>query len=325
MVRVMVAVIVVILVVMCLLHTVSSQSPYNSTYRDPKLEKTCGGTSSARTSYFTSSSTTATNVGSCSLSISKSNNVCQLRLEMKKAELSEPDAEGACNDQYLEIQGTTGSHPRICGLNTGQHYYVDVSRDAGPFLVTVETIVANSASSWNIQVQQISCGSTDLAPTGCTQYYKSPSGQVKSFNYHTLASSRTHPSTGLTGTRHLQETYRICVRQQSGYCNVKWTAAQGEDYAFTLTDNLNPDNQIPGFPMFNSAVNEDCMFTDYLIIAEGTTSGTDSVNIICGSKFPDPYVRSKNFEVTVITNKVELTDDDIDNRGFHLNYVLEPC
>ncbi|KAG7173894.1 uncharacterized protein LOC121859995 [Homarus americanus] len=285
------------------------------------FEKTCGGSSSARVSYFTSSSQDSTDKGVCALSVKKAENVCQLRLDMKKLKLSEPDAEGKCVDQYLEVQGVTSSSPKICGTNTGQHLYVDVRADDGPFTVAVVNAQDNPMSSWEIEVEQLRCDSPDLAPSECSQYYTGLKGEVQSFNYDTTESSRLQQN-DYRGSRHLQETYLVCVRQEVGYCSLKWTAAENEDYAFTMTGNL---KEKPGFPLFNSGTDELCEFTDYLIIAGGIIPDEDDPSsVFCGSQFPES-VTSTSFQAKVVANEVEFGNDDIDNRGFHLNYQQEKC
>ncbi|XP_069183278.1 uncharacterized protein [Procambarus clarkii] len=282
------------------------------------FEKTCSTSSSARLLYFTSSHTQATDQGTCSLSITKVTGVCQLRLDMNQAELSEPTAEGACVKQYLQVMGASGFSPKICGLNSGQHLYFDVRGDAGPFKVMVVNTEDNPSSSWDIQVEQIFCQSPNLAPAGCAQYYTGLSGDVRSFNYHIDASTQIQVA-DKPGTRHLQETYKMCVRQEPGYCSVKWTAAE-ENYAFTLTGNP-IDDIIP----FNSATDELCGNTDYVFIPGGRIpQETEVSNIFCGSKFPDS-VTSSSFEMTMVADGTELIAEDIDNHGFHLKYEQVKC
>jgi hypothetical protein len=45
----------------------------------------------------------------------------QLRVDLLDFSVSEPDANGFCINDYLEIAGGASSVPRICGENTNQH------------------------------------------------------------------------------------------------------------------------------------------------------------------------------------------------------------
>ncbi|XP_071553098.1 uncharacterized protein [Panulirus ornatus] len=288
------------------------------------FERTCGASSPASLTYFTSRSKDATVVGTCALTITKGNNICQLRLYMKELELSEPNADGVCVKQYLEVQGISGGAPRICGTNSGQHLYVDVRADTGPYKVGVVNMDNNPLSSWDIEVQQVPCDSDErLAPTGCSQYYTGVSGHVKSFNYATQPTTQLQAN-GDPGSRHLQETYTICVRQEPGYCSLKWTPAPGDAYAFTLTGNLIANPNIP-LPIFNVATDQLCPFTDYLVITDGRIPlETGTTSVFCGSLFPES-VTSDSFRATVVANDQEFADDDLDNRGFHLQYDQVAC
>ncbi|XP_071553097.1 uncharacterized protein [Panulirus ornatus] len=288
------------------------------------FDKTCGETSSSHVTYLTSQGDDATDTGTCSITVTKADeNICQLRLYMKELELSEPNADGVCVKQYLHVQGISGGAPRICGTNSGQHLYVDVRADTGPYKVGVVNMDNNPLSSWDIEVQQVPCDSDELAPTGCNQYFTELSGTVKSFNYGSKPSSKRHRN-GNPGSRHLQETYTICVRQEPGYCSLKWTPAPGDEYAFTLTGNLiaNPNLHISPF---NVADDELCPFTDHLLIAGGRIPKEDNPStVFCGSRFPDS-VTTNSFQIMLVANGQEVQDNDIDNRGFHLQYQQVQC
>jgi hypothetical protein len=45
----------------------------------------------------------------------------QLRVDLLDFTVSEPDATGICNNDYLEIAGGTSFVPHICGENTNEH------------------------------------------------------------------------------------------------------------------------------------------------------------------------------------------------------------
>ena len=60
------------------------------------------------------------------------------------------------------------------------------------------------------------------APSDCYQFFTGTSGEVKSFNY---------PNVMIAGS-----IYTMCVRQESGYCGIEWSAAATTIDSFQLTD-----------------------------------------------------------------------------------------
>ena len=49
-------------------------------------------------------------------------NVCQLRLDFITFEIGQPNAEGVCEGDFMEVLDTKSTTPlKICGINTGQH------------------------------------------------------------------------------------------------------------------------------------------------------------------------------------------------------------
>lgn len=47
--------------------------------------------------------------------------ICQLRLDFLEFSLSQPNASGVCDNDFLLIAGAARTYPRICGENAGQH------------------------------------------------------------------------------------------------------------------------------------------------------------------------------------------------------------
>ena len=48
--------------------------------------------------------------------------ICQIRLDFDTFDIADPATTGACNTDYFDAVGGTGSNPpRICGSSTGQH------------------------------------------------------------------------------------------------------------------------------------------------------------------------------------------------------------
>lgn len=190
---------------------------------------TCGQTSRENCTYFESSSVPT---GACRLEVCKcDDNVCQLRLDFNSFVIAGPStstitvgkqlngnvavaatkpftpATQCLMDRFSVTNPGSYTPPTICGINTGEHMYVDAS-DACNEL----SFQLGSASSvnrqWSIKITQYSCSYDNLAPAGCTQYFfGGNTGILKSFNY--------------AGGAHLaNQEQKICVRQERGNCRI---------------------------------------------------------------------------------------------------------
>ncbi|RWS23012.1 uncharacterized protein B4U80_13972, partial [Leptotrombidium deliense] len=90
----------------------------------------CDGNAIYNNSYFASANyPSATEKASvCPLRTSLMWNVVYVKIEFKVFDIIGPSENGNCNDDYMEIQGSTQQFPRICGKNTGQHLYIPVDQ-----------------------------------------------------------------------------------------------------------------------------------------------------------------------------------------------------
>lgn len=58
----------------------------------------------------------------CQVTIEKSPNVCQLRLDFEEFTLAQPDENGLCTTDSFMVRTTVGERlPILCGDNAGQH------------------------------------------------------------------------------------------------------------------------------------------------------------------------------------------------------------
>ncbi|KAF2357728.1 CUB domain [Trinorchestia longiramus] len=279
--------------------------------------QTCNArTSSQETTFTNRNYPSAQNAaaGSCPITVSAGSNTCQLRLDMTEFSLAQPNSEGVCATSYLTVTGGS-TVPRICGENAGQHLYVDVTSGTD---VVLDVISQSVDEKWSIKVTQIPCNSADRAPTGCLQYFTTTSGTISSFNYD---------SSTTTGGNHLSDqSYGVCIMPQSGYCSITYSQTSGSDFSLTFDPNSFPPTA-PGPPL----VNGDCT-TDYIIIPGATI--TDSSNIVgtpttadrfCGLAFPGATSSIQPYNLNFVSNSLEITDGDIDNKGFQLDYTLNRC
>eukprot|EP00095_Tigriopus_kingsejongensis_P007417 snap_masked-scaffold905_size83035-processed-gene-0.11 protein:Tk07417 transcript:snap_masked-scaffold905_size83035-processed-gene-0.11-mRNA-1 annotation:"hypothetical protein DAPPUDRAFT_311633" len=156
-----------------------------------------------------------------------SSNICQMRLDFEQFTISGPstsrDVVGTfmfgeiafggggsyttssqCLTDSFTISNPSGAAPpTICGINTGEHMYVDAFRACSDlnFVLGNQGVGSSIANRvWNIKVTQYSCDFSNLAPEGCTQYFFGPTeNTVQTFNFQ--------------GSKHLaDQSQNICIR-----------------------------------------------------------------------------------------------------------------
>ncbi|XP_018019030.1 uncharacterized protein LOC108675520, partial [Hyalella azteca] len=279
-------------------------------------------------------SATTTAPGSCKLTVVPVNeNICQIRLDLMEFTLAQPDENGVCADDFLQVTGGTTTIPAICGQNNLQHMYVEVSPGSGSVSINVDTFTAGA--KWNISVTQIECSSPYRAPAGCLQYFTNTHGTIKSFNYDaTTFTSPTTPPPATTPTTQLaSQVYGVCIKSQSGYCSVAYTktSATPNDYTFSLSDDPGP---LP-VGAIGSIGSTDCT-TDYLMIPMGIITNVPaypatSADRYCGINFPSKVETSiQPFALYVVTDDTETNYadpalNDGPNVGFSIDYRMKAC
>lgn len=112
--------------------------------------------------------------------------------------------------------------PAICGINSGQHVYVNFDGSQSIIVNIAASSTFTFGRKWHIMVTQIDCSSALLgkvsirtyrlnifsitilitAPSGCLQYYWGSSGVIQSFNYGSAANSAQN-TVGVDGTRQI--------------------------------------------------------------------------------------------------------------------------
>ena len=77
------------------------------------------------------------------------------------------------------LSGSSGKTlPKICGVNTGLHMYIDAGTQTSSNAVLNAVLTGSSSRKWKILSTQIPCSSRMLPPTGCLQYHTGTTGQV---------------------------------------------------------------------------------------------------------------------------------------------------
>ncbi|KAF2361282.1 CUB domain [Trinorchestia longiramus] len=256
-----------------------------------------------------------TALGACSLTVTPRSNTCQLRLDLHEFSLAQPNVEGVCVTDYLTVTGGSPV-PRICGENAAQHIYLDVTAGTD---VVVDVIMQSVNAQWNIKVTQIPCNSADKAPTGCLQYFTTTTGTISSFNFDSSAT---------TGTFQLSDqSYGVCIEPQSGFCSITYTQTPGSEFSLTSV----PGVLAPGlFPP--PVVGGECT-TDYIIIPGATITDTSgfippvptTTDRFCGLTFPGATSSRQPYNLNFVTDGEESTAGEINNKGFQIDYTLNPC
>lgn len=77
-----------------------------------------------------------------------------MRLDFLALSLAQPDGNGYCVTDSVQVVGGASTVPIICGENSGQHMYVYFNGDSDIKII----VSANSIGrSWSIKVAQIGC------------------------------------------------------------------------------------------------------------------------------------------------------------------------
>mmetsp|Transcript_40621 Transcript_40621/g.63788 ORF Transcript_40621/g.63788 Transcript_40621/m.63788 type:complete len:401 (-) Transcript_40621:129-1331(-) len=309
--------------------------------------KTCGSTISNNCTYVQNPNyPSAFNGTTCTYSVKQSDtNICQIRLDYLTFSIQGPNlaqtGQARCDIDNWTITGTnnqaTGTStknnpPVICGLATGQHIYMDVGGSNNANIQLAFSGTGTTADrKWNIKVSQIPCDANYLAPDGCQQYFLGVSGNVKSFNFDVTDENLfTH----LPG-----QDYNICVRQEPGYCGVRWIPTD-EPRSFhlsssaTATMSINGQGSCPNdhldIPGGQNAGETGC-------VVSGSVTFQRNVDRYCGARLNCIRMSAENhpiftdrFFVTFVTDAADQTMNNNMvllnmNRGFSVNYVQTPC
>ncbi|XP_018332458.2 uncharacterized protein LOC108741970 [Agrilus planipennis] len=132
---------------------------------------------------------------SCNLNVFKaSSNIKMLRIDFLDFELNGP-INGTCTDERFVIMGENENDiiPELCGFNTGQHVYVDVSQVSKDSPIQF-SILANTLQRRRFRIRI--CQIAENCPTlqNCLQYFTGLQGVISTFNYdQTAAYNRSYP------------------------------------------------------------------------------------------------------------------------------------
>ncbi|KAM3969070.1 uncharacterized protein ACR2FA_003721 [Aphomia sociella] len=291
----------------------------------------CGSSTSENGTYFVNSGYPSAydGTGSCELTVIKSHpDVCQIRLDFNRFTIAGPEQMNhVCNQDQFIVSGGNPV-PAICGVNQGSHMYVDAGiGTTNPVKLTFVTSGNSFERMWKLKVTQIPCNTIYKADEGCLQYYTGVSGQLRSFNYD--------PASGLQLSN---QDYGICIRMERNFCGIQYSACpdtvNNRSRSFTISGNSNG----PVNAMIGSGAGPNNCANDWLLVPCAANVGRIQpaqalcTDRICGGTFsadlsmqPSTVLSTvKPFRLWFHTDNVE-APVDIDNRGFCLNYVQQPC
>ncbi|XP_065222665.1 uncharacterized protein LOC135847155 [Planococcus citri] len=277
----------------------------------------CGTETSSELSYFVNPEHPQAYKGGsqCLLKVKKTDSrICQLRIEFKEFSLAQPNQEGKCVNDFFSVSDCTMN--KICGENKGQHVYVDFGEGKDTLVLSVDTNGAEKVlRMWNMEIKQIPCESSLLAPSGCLMYFTGTSGTVSSFNYGELKLQESRRNRQIRGIN-----YGICVKSKQEYCAIEWNADK-DPYSFTVSGNSSSIETQGGVEYRG----EFCR-SNFIVVANPFRNGS-SVNTdrFCGSSLAPFTTSAKPFVLYVVVGQNIAQDVDEGNRGFKLNFRQLPC
>ncbi|CAL8107123.1 unnamed protein product [Orchesella dallaii] len=258
----------------------------------------------------------------CQYAIPRQEGICQIRLDFNSFNIDQgPNAVtfGDCASDTFTVRGASNAIVGpLCGDLTGQHMYLDYG---GSDKINLDLFLqSNMMQKWDISVTMIRCDSSEKAPTGCLQYFTTPSGMVKSFNYNNMVQLNN-------------EDYTVCIRSNSGMRKITWKPCMTNPP--TTTDFIitggPPAVDPAGGPAVGIPLSGDDCTTDWVMVL--------GQNKYCGSQFPDMVTSmSQPFILQVHFNEFELQppmpcpmqpcpgpeNSDALNTGFCLKYTQTP-
>jgi len=318
----------------------------------------CGETIAENITYFES---TGDEDGACSIKVCPvSDNICQLRLDFSTFSITGPNTNtGATTDQVLVLNGEMNAGglkstystrcttdvftvtnpdgvapPAICGVNSGEHMYVDASQSCNDLSMQ---LASDGSQMWTITVSQYECGYENLAPPGCTQYYwGSNTGVIKTYNYQSGSG---------TGHHLADQNQVICIRRETGNSKICYTTAAAIDFEVSGKGDAIAamvSGKVAGCCMHGadgkSTVGYDCLLIPSptnlaiaggfgafcggvgLVTADGAKPLNDATTLktVCSKSMP--------FMVTFLSDGFEVADADTAeaaqlNHGFKLSYI----
>jgi len=263
---------------------------------------TTSGSSSVNNTYIYKASGTTYSSGDHKYTICPcSDNICRIRFDFNTFTIASPNTGfgtiyaastigtypvgnsaniGDCVTDTFFINSPYGrSTPTICGVNSGQHMYVDTTDGE---CVDAHYGLGGGTSSTralDIRVSQFVCGDEMGGPTGCLQYYTSSSGKIRSFNFPDLTPGA---SVGYKYVHLSRQHYKACIRKNSGkayICYIGCSTLAGTSTG--IKDNAVTTQPSFGLSLSPAAASQAAVGTactsDYITIPQGMKKATATI------------------------------------------------
>lgn len=246
--------------------------------------------------------------------------ICFLRFDFIKMDLAITASTGACDDKLtVTVPAAAGASPKpLCGLNDGQHMYVNNMRQKKDTTAEIATSANAHSRKWKIKIAQIECNSPILPQPGCTQYYTAACGTFESMNFR---------ATTQLMVANFDTT--ICFRQNSGKCGVSIAQETDEtskdSFSLLAAKGAGADVTIAKTSAVQSnteaATSTKSTCTNVRLQIGGLAYCGETLSAVSGSAAGGP-VATKNFFIQtaqIVANNVA------SSKGFKLNYKQTGC
>ncbi|XP_050069689.1 uncharacterized protein LOC126557831 [Anopheles maculipalpis] len=280
----------------------------------------CDGRTEQNVSYFHSPNypAPATDALPCGFTLALQRTVQQVLLEFLFFELQPPQLGNCVEDQFIvSVQNDQRVYPVLCGINTGQHMYLDIDRAYSHRLYLSAVFNSKQPRAFLVKITQLA---TPRAPASCLQFHEGVSGVLKSFNYDNSSVLVTNRKASYFNNLN----YAICIRRQPMFCNVVLTTldpANGKENIFQLVNiaedgsSIVPSNQA-GVELFSCP--DDFIAINFVrLCGERLNDGS----LVADASINQP-VRYTSAGPIIIAVQ---TDQAIVGRGFKLTYTQLVC
>ncbi|CAK1555293.1 unnamed protein product [Leptosia nina] len=239
--------------------------------------------------------------------------VKQIRLDFLSFEMLPPTFGNCERDQFIITgQNINNIIPILCGINTGQHVYIEVGNAVGPINISIQTVTTDNRL-FAIKVTQLRSTHPLAAPTGCLQYHLKPQGYLESFNYR----DTSEIVFGKTSSYLNNLNYAICIQRSPDACSTTYTNVGSMQIVNFDFDNL------PIIPPRQAGVEIYNCPSDWLLIAAVR---------LCGDRLNDgSTIQDFSLDAPVVDDGVGpiviwfRTDSVYTGRGFKLSYQQNSC
>lgn len=314
---------------------------------------TTSGSSSVNNTYIYKASGTTFSTGDHKYTICPCNtNICRIRLDLNTFTIASPASGygsrfagaaaatlnkgvgtviGDCWIDTFYVNSPNGrSTPVICGVNSGQHMYVDTSYGD---CVDVHYGIGGGTSAtreMDIRVSQFTCGDEMGGPPGCMQYHTSSLGKIRSFNFPDLSYAAT---VGYKYVHLSRQHYKTCVRKNSGKGYICYWPCTSVVGIVTINIAGSPYTSQPSFGLSLSpaagsqgAVGTACT-SDYITVPQAVTSTIAAIlnsNTVVGGQSSSPGTRFCGRYFQTAANTFAIGTEAISGTGLSICSLAVP-